>query len=115
FQENFPGNFINIFQTPGNWPEEFKPRLEKYKINKSLNRGHFLFLSSIFERDFYQYKTLGKLNFLRKSGRISEWKNILTRRKFPEDLQPFGGGVYWALPYETVSCIMDFINDHPSY
>lgn len=114
-QRSYPQNFINIFQTPGSWGNEFKPRIEKYKINKSLNRGHFLFLPSIFEKDFYQYRTLGKLNFLRKTGRISEWKNIFIKRKFPKALHPFGGEVYWALPFETLTYMMEYIKNNPWY
>jgi len=91
------------------------PRINKYKINKSEKRGHILFLSSIFETEFYKLKTIGKLNFLRKSGR---WKDIFQvgrKRKFPESLNPYSGSQWWALSLPTIKKILFYIKEHPEY
>lgn len=112
---NWPSIFISFYQSPCNWQKPFKPRIKHYKINRSLNRGHFLLLSTIYDKDFYTFETLGKLNFLRKTGRLSEWKKIFKEREFPNNMKPYGGGVYWALPVDTVKQILDYVNSHPDY
>lgn len=91
------------------------PRITKYKINKSGNRGHFLFLPSIFDVEFYQTETLGKLNFLRKSGKWKDIPQIFKNRRFPAYLKPYAGSQWWALSNQTIKKILSFIDDHPEY
>lgn len=108
-------NFIDLFSVQNHWRDSGLDRIYKYKINKSNRRGHFLFLPSIYDRDFYKRSTLGKLNFLRKSNRLNESKVIFKRRKFPKGLDPFGGSVYWALPLKTLRRILVYLENHPNY
>lgn len=113
--DHYGHNFISIFQTPNTWGDSYKDRIKKYKVNKSNKRGHFLLLPSIFEKDFYTKNTFGKLNFLRKTGNYSSIVKIFKKREFPEYIKPFGGGVYFALPMETIKKILSFHNEHPDF
>lgn len=116
FKNNYGKIFISIFSLPINhWHNGGLPRLDKYKINKSAQRKHFLLLPSIFEREFYKMKTLGKLNFLRKTKNWNGIFQVFIKRKFPKYLRPYGGGQWWALPIETVNKILEFIRSHPDY
>lgn len=114
-EDHYGNNFISIFQTPNSWGEPYEDRIKKYKVNKTNKRGHFLLLPSIFEKDFYTQNTLGKLNFLRKTGNYSSIKKVFKKRKFPEYIKPYGGGVYFALPVETVKKILSFHNRHSDF
>lgn len=108
-------NFISICQTPGSWTQPYKDRIKKYKINKSSNRGHFLLLSSIYDKSFYNLETLGKLNFLRKTGNYTAIKKVFKKRKFPKHIEPYGGGVYFALTLDTIKKILKFYDEHPDF
>ena len=115
-QNKFPTEFMTIYSMPhSGWEFGGMDRLEKYKIIKSNQRKHFLQLPSIFDRQFYKMKTLGKLNFLRKNGRYKEMMLILKKRKFPEFLKPYGGSQWWALTLETLRAILNYIDENPSY
>lgn len=50
--QNNGTHFIDFFNFPYEWDENYLNRITKYKINKSSNRGHFLLLSSVFEKKF---------------------------------------------------------------
>lgn len=116
FLEKKPAkNFISIYQTPDSWKGHFKERICKYKVNKSSNRGHFLLISSIFDKDFYKKDSLGQINYLIKTGKTKALKRILKRRKFPKIIKPYGGGVYFALPIRTIKNILAFHNDNPEF
>lgn len=108
-------NFIDLVSVQKFWKDEGLNRIHKYKINKSTERGHFLLLSSVYDRSFYKWPTLGKLNFLRKSNRLKEAAVIFKKRKFPKVLEPVGGSVYWTLPITTVGKILSFIENNPTY
>ncbi|OEY71663.1 beta-1,6-N-acetylglucosaminyltransferase [Salegentibacter salarius] len=115
-KRNYGKSFISLFKIPHpGWENGGLPRLNKYKINKSSQRKHFLMLPSIFDREFYSWETFGKINFLRKTGRWRKVFNIFKKRKFPDLLEPFGGGQWWALPIEIVNRILSFHNTHPEY
>lgn len=114
-EDHYGNNFISIFQTPNTWGEPYEDRIKKYKVNKTTKRGHFLLLSSIFEKDFYTKNTFGKLNFLRKTGNYSSIIKIFKKREFPEYIKPYGGGVYFALPMETIRKILSFHYEHPDF
>lgn len=116
FKNNLDINYIDNYPMPINmWENGGLKRINRYKINKSLKRGHITFLPSIFDREFYTLETVGKINFLRKSGRIKLLLNVLRKRKFPSYLKPFGGSVYFALPIKTVEDIIKFVDTHPDY
>lgn len=108
-------NFISIYQTPDSWTKPYKDRIKKYKINKSSKRGHFLLLSSIYDKSFYHLETLGKLNFLRKTGNYTAIKKVFKKRGFPKYLQAYGGGVYFALTLDTIKKILKFHDEHPDF
>ncbi len=116
FKANNGLNFITSNQIPNKiWDREGMPRINRYKINKSNRRGHILLLPSIYDKEFYSRETLGKLNFLRKTGKFRELKTILTKRRFPENLIPYGGSVYWALPMDTIKIILSYIDQNTDY
>ena len=116
FLEKHQGsNFISVFQNPDNWKGAYKERITKYKVNKSIKRGHFLLLSSIFDRNFYERQTLGRINYLIKNDKISALRKIFKRRSFPDYIEPYGGGVYFALPMQTVKKIISFHKRHPEF
>ncbi|UJH92514.1 beta-1,6-N-acetylglucosaminyltransferase [Antarcticibacterium sp. 1MA-6-2] len=108
-------NFIDLSPVPKLWNRQGLDRIYKYKINKTTKRGHFLLLPSIYDKDFYQRSTLGKLNYLRKSKRLRESTVIFRKRQFPQDLKPFGGSVYWAFPVNTLKKILNYVKDNPEY
>ena len=108
-------HFLDIFKMPGMSKELATDRLNRYKINKSSRRGHFTLLSSIFDLDFYQKKTLGQINFLRKSGNLKELPKIFQKRNFPSYLEAYGGSAYWTLPMETIKEIKEFVDENPGY
>jgi hypothetical protein len=108
--------FITAYPIPNNILNEGGlPRINKYKINKSNKRGHFLFLPTIYEKEFYSLKTAGKLNFLRKGRNFRAMVNIFKLRRFPKYLEPFAGSQWWALSTNMVKEIINFIKVHPDY
>lgn len=116
FSNNADVNYIDQYPMPIKmWENGGLKRINRYKINKSKKRGHIIFLASIFDREFYSLETAGKINFLRKTGRIKHLLKVLKKRKFPRYLKPFGGSVYFALPLKTVEDIIKFVDTHPDY
>ena len=116
FEKKDNTSFISTFSLPHpNWKDGGYDRIEKYKINKSHNRKHFLQLPSIFDKEFCSRETAGKINFLRKTGRSHKIPLVLKKRRFPTYLRPYGGGQWWALPMKKIKDILDFIDDHPDY
>lgn len=116
FEKQNGTSFVSVFSLPHpNWHEGGYDRLNKYKIDKSSQRKHFLQLSSIFDKEFYNWETLGKLNFLRKTGRANLIPLVLKKRRFPHYLKPYGGGQWWALPMTKVKEVLNFIDEHPDY
>ncbi|MHA6279852.1 beta-1,6-N-acetylglucosaminyltransferase [Salinimicrobium sp. CAU 1759] len=109
-------NYITSYSLPyPSWEKGGMHRIERYKINKSEKRGHFLFLPSIFEEDFYTKKTAGHINFMRKTGKIRDIGKIFIKRKFPQYLKPYAGSQWWALEGRTVEHVLHFIKDKPEY
>ena len=115
FLKNDNCHFINIFPMPGKWKNEGDNRILKYKVNKSINRGHFLLLPSIYDFDFYKIETAGKIKYLLKEGKWKEISKIFKRRNFPNYVKPFGGSQWWAFPIRTINKILEFIKEHPEY
>lgn len=116
FENNSHLAYITIYPLPSKILfDGGMSRITKYKINKATKRGYFLLLSSIFEREFYTKETLGKLNFLRKTGKWREFKKIFFRRIHPKYIEPYAGGVYWALSSKIIARVLDYIESHPEY
>lgn len=108
--------FMDVFPIPHKgWENKGLNRIHRYKIDKSKRRGHFMFLSSVFDEDFYRIETLGKLNFLRKTGNWAAIANIFRKRSHPKGIYPFGGSAYWALPIDKIRDILKFVKDYPEY
>ncbi|MCY2687852.1 beta-1,6-N-acetylglucosaminyltransferase [Salinimicrobium sp. TH3] len=113
--QNHEKHYIDIFPMPGIWGSSGTDRIRKYKINKSLKRGHFTLLPSIFDQHFFTKETAGKINYLIKTKKFQEIRRIFQKRKFPSFLLPHGGSQWWAFPTETVTRILEFLKDHPGY
>ena len=116
FKLNYGKCYISSFKLPHpGWENGGLNRINRYKINKSPQRKHFMWLPSIFDSDFYHIQILGKLNFLRKSG---NWKSlflIFRKRKHPKYIAAYGGGQWWAFPEEIAERIINFHQSHPEY
>ena len=116
FEKSSTSAYITLYPLPStNIKGGGMERITKYKINKATSRGYFLLLSSLFEKDFYTKETLGKLNYLRKTGKWKELKKIFIKRKFPKNIKPYAGGVYCALSIKIIKKILAFIGSHPNY
>ena len=115
FFEHNETNFIDNIPIETLWEKHGRDRITKYKINKSNKRGDFLLLPSIFNKDFYSLKTIGQLNYLRKTGKFKSLFKILKKREFPGKIKPFGGSQWWTLTNTTCIKILDFIREHPDY
>lgn len=113
---NYGKHFISIFSLDENkWKVWAHNRITCYKINKSSHRGHFILLPSIWNKDFYQKKTFGSLNYLLKIRKYNLIFKIFKKRKFPAHLKAYGGSVYWGIPNYTVVKILDYIQANPQY
>lgn len=116
FSTYIGSQFITTYPLPHNiLSDGGLPRINKYKINKSNKRGHFFFLPSIFEKEFYSIETAGKLNFLRKNRRFKTLSRIFFKRSFPGYINPHAGSQWWALSTDIVQNILDFLKKHPDY
>lgn len=109
-------NFITTVALPfQGWHKGGKDRIEKYKFNKSTKRGHFIQMSSIWEKEFYQKDTPGRINFLLKTGKLREIGKLVKKRRFPEFIKPFGGSQWFILPIDTVEKILLYFQQNPKY
>jgi hypothetical protein len=116
FSKNREHHFITAYSLPHSQLDRGGlSRINRYKINKSQKRGHFLLLNSIFQSEFYSLETLGQLNFLRKSAKWKDFLQIFKKRKFPEYLKPYAGSQWWALSIPSIKKILSFIDAHPEY
>lgn len=107
--------YIDFQSIAEKWGEHAYERIEKYKINKSMRRGDFMLLPSIYDKDFYCKRTLGQLNYLRKKNRIREMFKIFYRRTFPNNLAPYGGSQWWALPTKIIEPILSYVDNNPEF
>lgn len=115
FFKNNETNYIDITPVETLWKKHGRDRITKYKINKSNQRGHFLLLPSIFDKDFYRRETLSQLNYLRKIGKFETLLKIFIKRKFPANLKASGGSQWWALKNTTIKIILHFIENDLTY
>lgn len=118
-QINKSYNFIDIKTIEEAWPGEFLNKTKKYYINLTPKRGNGLFISYFGEISLH--------SFLRTSFRLI--KNSIIQKNFTlfltffksfkQRISPvhsqFGGSQWWALNYETVVKIMDYLNCHSNY
>jgi hypothetical protein len=97
------------------WKLKGKDRLEFYKINLSERRGHFVLLPSIFDKCFYQKKTLYIIKGIIKAGKWREVIHIFKKRKPHNHIIPYGGSQWWAAPNFVIEKMITFIDDNPSF
>jgi hypothetical protein len=115
--DNYGTNFINLYRMPyENWrPEGGMERILRYKLNKSHMRGDFTLLPSIWEGSFYDEKVLRNISWLIRHGDYKFFPKIIKKRNFPLYLKPYGGEQWWALPIETITEILAFLDRHEDY
>jgi hypothetical protein len=118
-QINKSYNFIDIKTVEEAWPSEFLNKTKKYYINLTPKRGNGFFIS--------YFRDISFISFLRTSFRLIKnciiQKNfiffLLLFKSFKQRISPvhsqFGGSQWWALNYETVVKIMDYLNRHSNY
>ncbi|SHN02157.1 Core-2/I-Branching enzyme [Cyclobacterium lianum] len=113
FQSNPGKDFISWFPLPSNrWVRGGMDRLNHYKIELSQNKGDFVQLPSLHSRDFYSFDTLKKLVKVIFRGKTSSLRVLSNKKSFPDYLKPNGGDTWWALNTETVSKILEFVQNH---
>jgi hypothetical protein len=107
-------NFISYELLPWRGHEGME-RITKYKIDVSRRRGDFVYLPSLWEKEFYQLNTAKKIYRLFRRKKFTFLFYLLRKRKFPSYLKPFAGASWWALPVETVKKILTFVHEHPDF
>ncbi|PRX46307.1 beta-1,6-N-acetylglucosaminyltransferase [Salegentibacter salegens] len=116
FRQNPEIDYITSYPLPHSSLDQGGiPRIEKYKVNKSDKRGHFLFLPSVYEKEFYSLETAGKINFLRKNNQYGDILRTFKRRRFPHYLKPYSGSQWWAMKEESIRYILNFLDVNPDY
>ena len=115
-ETNYGKEYINHFAIPSyKWPDKGMDRLTNYKIDFSGKRGDFILYPSIFQKKFYSFSNIRNLKKLFSHAKYSELLLLLRKRKFPADLAPYGGSMWWALTIETSKNICKYIGDNPGY
>lgn len=118
FEKNYGINFISTFPLPTlqGWGSQCgMDRLELYKINLSNKRLDFIQVPSLLDYSFYKKATIKKIILIVKSNKSIFLTKLFYKRKHPSKIRPFGGGQWWALPIETVSLMLSFIDKNPYY
>ncbi|HWJ92187.1 MAG TPA: beta-1,6-N-acetylglucosaminyltransferase [Flavisolibacter sp.] len=114
FEKRNGTNFITYGLLPwtGNLGWE---RVSRYKVDVSEKRGDYVYLPSVWEREFYQTDTAKKLFRLFRNRHFRFAVHLLHKRKFPSYLKPYAGPSWWALPVSTVKQVLQFVQGHADY
>ncbi|QKG55501.1 hypothetical protein GKZ68_01915 [Hymenobacter sp. BRD128] len=89
-------------------------RLNHYTFFLSTKREDNVSIPPIFSRDFLSMRNMRcALGLLRRQPAI--FRKLLSKRKFPSDLLPYGGSQWWALPYETIAFLNKYIKENPYF
>ena len=115
FRQNDGVNFIDFYDNPSTWAEKADERLNHYKINRSEKRGDFFLLPYILHKKFYTRSTLSNLYYLFRNKRFLALSLIFKKRKFPNNISPYCGSVYWALPIDSIKKILQFLKSDTDY
>src|SRR5690606_6575537 len=109
-------NFINIEQASRCWGKaEVNRRLNKHSFFISSERGHLLTIPSIFCRTFYGdfSRNLRRVYYLLKSSKRGQFFFLFVKKKFK--LEPFGGAQWFAITYETMVLVLNWVEKNPWY
>ncbi len=114
--ENYGYNFIEGFELPDErWPSS-GIRMNQYAFFLSSKKEDFITAPSFFDLEF---KSLNR-SIIKKYLKIFfhfplKSLTLLKKRRFPENLIPYGGMQWWALPLETIKFINQFVTENPGY
>ncbi len=114
-KDNYGYNFIQGFELPDpRWPSS---RLEKYAFFFSSSRADILEVEPLADLSL---KSLLKKTTLIKYAKVLIYyplkaRLLLQRRRHPQNLKPYGGIAYWALPLQTLEFITQFVAQNPAY
>jgi hypothetical protein len=110
-------NYIDLDPIENVWKENgYKKRIFNYNIHPFPKLRTWYAFSDIYSSDFYTIKNLKNITkLILNSNDRSVLKYVFVKRRHPDYLKPFGGSAWWALPIETISEILKFINSNKSF
>lgn len=116
FFKNTQCNFIESNPMPlKKWYYGGMDRLTEYRINLSSKRYDYVKIPSIWDSKFYNLKNLEKCYALIIRNMSDKLKLLIKKRKAPYHILPYAGSQWWALPFNTISKILKFIDDKPNF
>jgi hypothetical protein len=114
FKKNYGVNYIKCSKLPNKWPNGGLNRIYDYAFFSSNKKGDFVIFPTLFSSriKFFPVKKIisnpkYSITFLRNIGLL------LKKRVLPMNMQPYGGSSWWALPFETISFISEYISKNP--
>lgn len=115
-KNNYGTNFIDTFGLPS---ESLKfmglDRINRFKVNLSNKRGHYVQLYSVLESKFYKKSSLKNIIELFKHNKYHFLLSIFVKRKFPKYTKPYVGSQWWAITTEMLKEIIQFLEKNPGY
>lgn len=105
-------NYVSMYEDieKGTW------RALHYTFHPFPTERKFYVIPSVFNYKFYHPKRWLSLFKLLNSPLKKEVVKLLKKKKIPKYLtHPSGGDQWWALPFETVQFILNFLDEHPDY
>jgi hypothetical protein len=116
FESNKNTEYITSYSMPfPGWKNGGMDRLLTYRFYFSKERGDFICLPSIWEKSLYTKKNIKGIYRLAKQNKIKNLCKLLKKRRFPNNLLPYGGSQWWNLTIATVKKILTFLENNPSY
>lgn len=118
-ENNIDFDHIDISPVEKEWPDEYYLRLTGYMINLSDAARDYLVLPYFFESKFKDiFKNIFKVilyTYKRRNINIllSYFRTFRKRRY--NKIKHFGGLAWWALRYETLIKVLDFINNNKDF
>lgn len=116
-KNNYGYNFIEGFELPDPRWHDAEKRIHQYSFFMSSERGDCITVPPLFD---IPLKQLLKKNTIKNYVRVFfrhplKITLLLKKRRFPKKMKPYGGLQWWALPYETLKFINNFVTEHPEY
>ncbi len=109
-------DFITTWKMPApHWQNGGYYRLQKYRINKTDNRGDYVLLSSLFDSSFYTKDNLKVIYTLIRLKKYRDIKLIFNRRNFSSIIPPYGGHQWFCFCALTAQKILSFIDENPMF
>jgi hypothetical protein len=114
FELNYGKLFIaaNLLNSKNSF-QIYNQRIISYKFNLSSTKNDFVILSSIWNKIFYNRKTIFNIYKLLQRKKIFYLFNLFKNRKYQIDIDHFWGSQWWALPNECIIEILEFIDNNP--